>query len=87
MNNTDLCELAKLYADSKFITVTNFMQIFASIFCLFTIGVNLPLKCLNYKPVALHQNLKVRPSPERLLGPIVERDEWKGKGISTIVQS
>jgi hypothetical protein len=59
MNTSNLCEMARLLADSKLISVAHFVQIIISIFCLLSIAINLPLKCLKYEPVALHKNLKV----------------------------
>ena len=59
MNTSNLCEMAKLLADSKLLSIVHFVQIIISIFCLLSIAINLPFKCLKYKPVALHQNLKV----------------------------
>ena len=60
MNFTSSCEVATLYAESKFIAFVQFTQITLAIMSLFSIAINVPLKCRKSNSVALHKNLKAR---------------------------
>lgn len=60
MNSTDVCATAKLYADSTLVAFADFGQVFFSTLGLIAILMNLPFKYFEHRPMAIHQNLKVR---------------------------